>query len=154
MQREKEGENLSRYDDSHQGRWTTCKLIIGIISIALFILIVFQSCAAGLGNAMSGSDEASGTFGIMVAFLMLIAGIVGVITRDSDKKGGAITCFVFYWICFFFSRIGSGSFSDLRIWGILAYAFGCVHLFSVMQTKKSTVISIIVAAIYFTLGML
>ena len=31
----------------------TAKLVIGIISMVLFVLVAFQSCAAGLGNALA-----------------------------------------------------------------------------------------------------
>lgn len=56
----------------------TAKLVIGIISMVLFVLVAFQSCAAGLGNALADNGEVSGTSGMLLAFCMLIAGIVGV----------------------------------------------------------------------------
>lgn len=55
----------------------TAKLVIGIISMVLFVLVAFQSCAAGLGNALADNGEVSGTSGMLLAFCMLIAGIVG-----------------------------------------------------------------------------
>jgi len=33
------------------------KKVIGVISIVLFLLVVLQSCAAGIGNALTGNDE-------------------------------------------------------------------------------------------------
>ena len=36
----------------------TAKLVIGIISMVLFVLVAFQSCAAGLGNALADNGEA------------------------------------------------------------------------------------------------
>lgn len=68
----------------------TAKLVIGIISMVLFVLVAFQSCAAGLGNALADNGEVSGTSGMLLAFCMLIAGIVGVATRKS--KGGRNCC--------------------------------------------------------------
>lgn len=38
----------------------TTKLIIGIISIVLFIIVMFQSCLAGLVEAIEDSGESSG----------------------------------------------------------------------------------------------
>lgn len=35
------------------------KLVIGIISIVLFVLVGMQSCAAGLSNALSSNGEVS-----------------------------------------------------------------------------------------------
>ena len=75
----------------------TAKLVIGIISMVLFVLVAFQSCAAGLGNALADNGEVSGTSGMLLAFCMLIAGIVGVATRKS--KGGGIVAGVFYLVC-------------------------------------------------------
>ena len=140
--------------EPNRGKWALGRMIVGIISMVLFVLVAFQSCAAGLGNSLSGNGEVSGSFGILTAILMLVAGIVGVATRNSNKAGGPITCCVFYWICFFFSRIGAGSYADLRIWGVLAFFFGCVYLFSAMKTKKSNIIAAVIAVIYFILGMI
>lgn len=64
----------------------TAKLVIGIISIVLFALISLQSCAAGLGNAIADNGENSGTSGVICALFMLIAGIIGIATRNG--KGG------------------------------------------------------------------
>ena len=40
-----------------QPKWTTVKLILGIISMFLFILVTFQSCAVGLSNTLSESKD-------------------------------------------------------------------------------------------------
>ena len=45
----------------------TAKLVIGIISMVLFVLVAFQSCAAGLGNALADNGEVSGTSGMLLA---------------------------------------------------------------------------------------
>ncbi len=102
------------------------KLIIGIISIILFILISFQSCAAGLGNALAENGEISGSAGLFLAFCMLIAGIVGICTRDS--KVGGIVSGVFYIIGGLIGIASYGSFSDLAIWSILCFIFGVVFI--------------------------
>ena len=49
----------------------TAKLVIGIISMVLFVLVAFQSCAAGLGNALADNGEVSGTSGMLLAFCMI-----------------------------------------------------------------------------------
>lgn len=145
---------MTENDVKNHGKWELGRLIVGIFSIILFFLIAFQSCAAGVVNTLEGNGEISGTFGMLTSILFLVSGIVGVTTKKSSKGGGPITCCVFYWICFFFSRIGSGNFSDLRIWGILAFIFGCVYLFAAMKTKKSNIIATIIAVIYFVLGII
>ena len=45
----------------------TLKLILGIISMVLSGVILFQSCAAGLGNIIADTGESSGTAGVMLA---------------------------------------------------------------------------------------
>nr|WP_264472805.1 hypothetical protein [Extibacter muris] len=51
-------------------------MVTGIISIVLFALISFQSCAAGLSNALEQNNATSGTAGLLLAFIYLIAGII------------------------------------------------------------------------------
>ena len=112
----------------------TTKLILGIISIILFLLISFQSCAAGLGNALTNSGEVSGTAGIMLAFCMLISGIVGICTRKS--KGGGITAGIFYLFGGLLGITNYGHFSDLAIWSVLCFIFGIVFIFGSLRMKK------------------
>lgn len=61
----------------------TAKLIIGIVSMVLTIVLFFQSSAVSFGDAISGAEESSAGVGILLAILLLIAGIVGVATRKS-----------------------------------------------------------------------
>jgi len=52
------------------------KLISGILSMVLFLVVAFQSCAAGVANTLAENGEVSGSAGILVAILMLAGGIV------------------------------------------------------------------------------
>ena len=101
----------------------TAKLVIGIISMVLFVLVAFQSCAAGLGNALADNGEVSGTSGMLLAFCMLIAGIVGVATRKS--KGGGIVAGVFYLLGGLLGIVNYGSFSDLVMRRHSGWRRGC-----------------------------
>ena len=74
----------------------TWKLVSGILSIVLFVVVSFQSCAAGLGNALSENGESSGSGGILVAILMLSGGIVSIATKKSKGKGGNIALIVLF----------------------------------------------------------
>lgn len=104
----------------------TAKLIVGIISIVLFLLIILQSCAAGIANTLSGSEEISGMAGFLLAILMLIAGIVGITTRSS--RGGGITAGVFYIFGGLIALASYGSFADLQIWAWLSIFFGALYI--------------------------
>jgi len=105
----------------------TAKLIIGIISVILFFIIAFQSCAAGVVTALDGAtDDASSGAGMFLAICMLIAGIVGIATRNS--KGGGITAGVFYIIAAIIGFANLGVFADLVVWSVLSLAFGAVFI--------------------------
>ena len=52
------------------------KLVSGILSIVLVGFIIFQSCAAGVSNALEENGEVSGSAGVIVAILILAGGII------------------------------------------------------------------------------
>lgn len=114
----------------------TTKLVLGIVSIVLFVLVLMQSCAAGLGNSLSGNGEVSGTAGLMLAFCMLIAGIVGICTRNSGKAGG-IVAGCFYLVGGLIGIANYGSYADLQIWSILCFIFGAVFIVGSLKKKKT-----------------
>ena len=134
-------------------RWVLGKLVCSIIAIILSVVIGFQSIAAGLISSLSGSNDVSGGFGFLTAGVFLVCGIVGLVTRKAVNKAPSIVVCVFYWGAFFFSRIGAGIFADLEIWGYVAYAFGCLFLFSVCRTKKAWIVSVLVSLVYLFLGL-
>lgn len=111
----------------------TWKLVSGILSIVLFVLVTFQSCAAGLYNAMSENGESSGSAGIMVAVMLLAGGIVSIATRKGGK-GGNIALIVLFGIGAFFGFTMAGSFSDLVIWA--AWCLVCAALAFVSFLKS------------------
>ena len=43
------------------------KLVSGILSIVLVLFVLFQSCAAGLGNALEANGEVGGSAGVLLA---------------------------------------------------------------------------------------
>ena len=102
----------------------TAKLIVGIISIVLSLLIGLQSCAAGLGTALSSNGEISGTAGILLAIAFIIAGIIAVCTRNGGK-GGYVSA-AFYVIFGLIALISAGSYADLNIWAVLSMIFGVI----------------------------
>ena len=93
----------------------TWKLVSGILSIVLFFMVAFQSCAAGISNSLSETGEVSGSAGIIVAIMLLAGGIVSIATRKGGK-GGNIALIVLFGIAALFGYTLAGSFSDLKIW--------------------------------------
>lgn len=94
----------------------TWKLVSGILSIVLFIVAAFQSCAAGVLNAIEENGESSGSGGIIVAIAMLAGGITSIATRKSEGKGGNIALIVLFGIGALAGFALAGSFADLNIW--------------------------------------
>ena len=113
----------------------TSRLVIGIVSIVLFMVVTFQSCAAGIGNALEGNEEVSGTAGFLLAVCMLIAGIVGICCRKI--KSGSIVAGCFYAIGGLIGIANVGSYSDLQIWSILSFIFAAVFVITgIVQKEK------------------
>ena len=80
------------------------------------------------------NEATSGSQGVIMALAYCIAGIVGIVTRNSVSKGGPIAAAVIYWIGAIFT-IGSGdTYEDLPIWGTIAVIFGFVFLYSAIKT--------------------
>ncbi len=93
----------------------TWKLVSGIVSIVLFVVVAFQSCAAGVSNTLESNGEVSGSAGVIVAIMLLAGGIVSIAVRKGGK-GGNIAVIVLYGIGALLGFMLAGSFSDLYIW--------------------------------------
>ena len=112
---------------------STFRLVAGIITIVLSVLVTFQSCAAGLSNALEENGESGGSAGVLLAVCFLVAGIVGIVTRKSTGAGGAFTSAGFYGLI---GLICAGSYADLVIWGVISVAFGVIFIIAGVLTKK------------------
>jgi len=135
-------------------KWVTAKTVLGILAIVLPVFILFQSCAAGIGNALTDNGEIGGSMGVVVALNLLISGITLVVARNSVKKAPMIVCTVFLWVNYFYAKMFSGSYSDLVIWGFLSYALGVFCLFSAMSTKKQYIVVGLIAAVYLAVALI
>lgn len=113
------------------------KLVVGILSMVLAVFIIFQSCAAGFGNALAENGESGGSAGLFLAFLLLISGIVDVITRNSQAKGGDIAAGILCLIGAGIGFLGAGSYSDLKIWAVLCVVFAIVYFVDLLNNKKN-----------------
>ena len=112
----------------------TAKLIVGIISIVLFMVIAFQSCAVSISTALTGTESTSGGAGVIVSFLILISGIVGICTRNS--KAGGITTAVFYAIAGMCGMGNAEDFPDLEVWACLCLIFAAIYFFGSLRMGR------------------
>ena len=114
----------------------TAKLVIGIISIVLSLFVMFQSCAAGIGDAMMGEGEGgtSGSAGTIVAFLIMCGGIIMIAARKN--KGGAIAAMIVYALAWLIGITMHGIFTDLIVWGWMACIIAVINLISIFTQYK------------------
>lgn len=115
----------------------TWKLVSGILSIVLFIVVAFQSCAAGLANALTENGESSGSAGIIVAIVMLAGGIVSIATRKSVGKGGNIALIVLFGLGALVGFALAGSFADLNIWAAWCLINAVLAVIAMIKRSKS-----------------
>lgn len=115
----------------------TWKLVSGILSIVLCLVCSLQSCAAGIGNALEANGEVSGSAGIIVAIMMLAAGIVSIATRKGSK-GGNISLIVLNGIAVLFGFALAGSYSDLKIWAFWCLICLVLAIVSLVKKPKET----------------
>lgn len=114
----------------------TWKLVSGILSIVLFIVVAFQSCAAGVANALTENGESSGSGGIIVAIMMLSGGIVSIATRKSEGKGGNIALIVLFGLGALVGFALAGSFADLNIWAAWCLINAVLAVIAMVKGKK------------------
>ena len=112
------------------------KLVSGILSIILFVIVTFQSCAAGLSNALEENGDVSGTAGVMVAAFMLAGGIVSIATRKLEKNGGNIALIILFGLAALIGFTNYGSFSDLVIWSGWCVINAVLAIVSFISIKK------------------
>ncbi len=113
----------------------TWKLVSGILSIVLFLLVSFQSCAAGLANTLSDNGEVGGSAGIILSILMLAGGIVSIATRKGNK-GGNIALIVLFGLAALVGFTLAGSYADLYIWSAWCLICAAVAIFALIKTKN------------------
>ena len=107
----------------------TMRLVVGIISIVLSLLILLQSCAASCVEAIVDKGGFSGATGLLVAVIMLSTGIVAIAARKS--KGATVYCTIAYAIAGLLGILARGVYKDLVIWGGLAIIFATLFFISI-----------------------
>lgn len=115
----------------------TAKLVTGILCMAFTLLVLFQSCAAGISNTISENGEVSGSAGFLLAILMLAGGIIEVATRKSLKKGGSIAAMILFFVAAILGFANASSYADLNIWSAWCLVLGILNLIDWRSTPKN-----------------
>ena len=105
------------------------KLVSGILSIILFAVVMFQSCAAGVVNALEDNGGISGSVGVIVGILMLAGGIVSIATRNKTGKGHDIALIVLFGLAAVFN------YSDLVIWSVWCLINAVLAVVSMIKNR-------------------
>ena len=113
------------------------KLVSGILSMILFVLVAVQSCAAGMVNTLENNGGSSGSVGFFVGILMLAGGIVSVATRKSQGKGGNIALVILFGLAALMGFAGYGNYSDLVIWAFWCLINAIFAVVAMIKNKKS-----------------
>ena len=113
------------------------RLVCGILSIILFVVVTFQSCAVGVGNALAENEEVGGSAGFLLAICFLVAGIVGICVRNSLGKG-PYTAGVFYILGALLALCSMGSYTDLIVWSIISMVFGLVFILTNISANRKS----------------
>ena len=100
------------------------KLVFGILSIIFSVLVLFQSCAASVVDAVQGTS--AGTTGMIVGVLMLASGIVNIATRNN--KGGTIACIIMYGLAGLIGLTMHDYYEDLQVWGAFSLIVCAVNV--------------------------
>ena len=115
----------------------TWKLVSGILSIILFVVVSFQSCAVGIGNTLGETGEVGGSGGIVLSFLMLAGGIVSIATRNTKGKGANISLIILFGLASFFCFVLAGSYTDLKIWAGWCLINAILAVVAIVKSKKT-----------------
>lgn len=115
----------------------TAKLVTGILCMVFTLLVLFQSCAAGISNTISENGEVSGSAGFLLAILMLAGGIIEVATRKSLKKGGSIAAIILFFLAAILGFANAGSYADLNIWSAWCLILGILNLLDLLLSSRN-----------------
>ena len=107
------------------------RLVIGIISFVMALIVTFQSCFAGLGNAMEDNGEVGGSTGVVLAVFAIVAGIIAIVTGKGPFVAGG-----FYLAGGIIGLAMAGSYADLKIWGVACIIFALVFIIGTILEKK------------------
>lgn len=114
----------------------TWKLVSGILSIVFVLIILVQSCAVGVYNALNESNDIGGTAGFLVAILMIASGIISISTRGGFRKGGNIALIIINNFTFVLAISNAKVYKDLIMWGLWCFLCSFMACISLYRMNK------------------
>lgn len=107
------------------------KKIIGVLSVLLSAIVIFESITSGSGNVLSNNRGGIRTGAIILVICMLVAGILTLKSKDNRRiLIIAIALFISSGIT---GLANISIYVDLQIWSILNIIFGGVLMLEMGQ---------------------
>ena len=123
--------------EKKNGYVSTGRLIVGIIFIVLSGMVLIQSCAAGMVNALEGGNGFDGSIGTFTGLLMIILGIISIVTRKTENpKIPMVIALILLIYGFLIGNVYSGIFQDLKYYGWLMIICSFVYSVGYRNLKK------------------
>lgn len=114
------------------------RLVSGILSIVLAVIVWSQAGLVSIVNALNETaDDTSGGAGMIVAILLLAGGIVSIAVRKGGK-GGSIAIFIIFGLAALFALTAGGIYGDLQIWGIWCAICAVLGFIGIFLKKKAS----------------
>lgn len=123
-------------EEGRKQKMKNWKLVSGILNIVFAVVVVSQSFAAGVSDALGGSDSGAMSAGLVVAVLMVAAGIVSIVTRKAEKNGGNIAQIIMLSIAAVVGLAMHAEYEDLVLWATWCCVAGIVDGFSARKNRK------------------
>ena len=116
----------------NMGTW---KLVSGILSLALAMIVLFQSCAAGAVGTFDNDLAMAGVSGLFVGILMIAAGVVSIAARKS--RGGNIAIIAISVVGMIIGFGMHGVYEDLIVWTCWLVVLAILALICFIRWKKA-----------------
>lgn len=112
----------------------TWRLVSGILSIVLTIIVFFQS---NLVAVFGGKDNIEGGAGIIFALLLLTGGITSIATHKNITTGSKVALFLLFGIGALIAITNAKVYKDLTVWGAWSAICAIIALFG-RKNKNAT----------------
>lgn len=107
------------------------RIASGIISLVLGVMIFLQSCTISIGGDIFGdkASSSSGSIGLLVAFLLFLAGAFAFTLPKVAMIFSTIAAL------FAFLNGATSDFSDMTVWGVIALVIAVLNFFAGRSQK-------------------
>lgn len=103
------------------------KLVFSIIATSLGGIVLLQSCAASVAEDLDGIGASDSGAGMLMALLLIAAGIVGICTRKKSRWL-CLACGIAYGLVGNIGIQNAEAFPDLEIWGGISFVFAAAYV--------------------------